>query len=413
MNSNNNEIDSESKLFVTIRKSRVMQYLQKPISISFHKKISDSDAILEDSTASQAKKKKWWELEFGKVIPTSVLLQVTRQLAAFSAAGVPVLDSLEMLTKTLKNKRMSATLLEIGDQIRNGASISKAVASHPKVFPRYYAAILEASEQSGDLSITFETLTSYIEREFTSKRTLKSAMYYPAILVVISILAIFILSIVVLPKFEIFFSSLNASLPLPTQLLLDSSRFIATYWPILALSSLVLGVILYFYRRSTKGAFNLDKIALKVPVLGKLIELVLLERFTRILASLSSAGVPLPQGLSLAGKSLGNRVYVKAIEDVREGVLQGRGFVDPFEETKIFPEEVSLILKVGEQSGRLVQQLDYASSYYSKEVDYKLKNASTLIEPLILVFVGGGVGFVAVALVSAMYGIYSSTSLGG
>jgi type IV pilus assembly protein PilC len=411
MKNSDDEINNSQQKQEKNSVSKIITFLQQPIHMPFRKKKAQESH--SGKINSEKASVKWTEIEFGRPVPESVLLQVTRQLAAFSAAGIPILDSIELLVRSVKHKRMSSTLADIGTQIRGGSSLSQAVAIHSKIFPKYYSAILEASEQSGDLAATFETLTDYIDREFTSKRTVKSAMYYPAILVVISILAIFILSIVVLPKFEVFFGSLNAKLPLPTQLLLDSSRFVATYWTLFALALIIAVTSLYFYRRTPRGQFQFDQLVLKLPVIGKIIQLILLERFTRILGSLSSAGVPLPQGLSLAGKSLGNQVYVQAIENIGAGVLQGRGFVDPLEETKIFPEEISLILKVGEQSGRLVQQLEFASQYYSKEVDYKLKNASTLIEPLILVFVGGGVGFVAVALVSAMYGIYSSTSLGG
>ena len=150
------EVDSDVKKLGVI--SQLVAFLQRPIENPLRKRASAPDGSEEVNTRTETRK--WWEIEFGKAVPTSVLLQVTRQLAAFSAAGIPILDSLEMLTKSLKNKRMSATLTDVGDQIRNGASLSTAVASHPKVFPKYYAAILEASEQSGDLAVTFETLTS-------------------------------------------------------------------------------------------------------------------------------------------------------------------------------------------------------------------------------------------------------------
>jgi len=283
---------------------------------------------------------------------------------------------------------------------------------YPKVFPKFYIAILEASDRSGDIAITFHNLTAYIERDYTSKRTIKSALYYPAILLVIAILAIFILSIVVLPKFEVFFSSLNAKLPLPTRMLLNFSSFMQHDWWLVA--AVIIGAVVgvWALRKTPVGLFRTDALLLKLPILGRVLEIISLERFTRVLGSLANAGVPLPEGLELSSKVVSNEVYLRAINFVREGVIAGRGFIEPLEETKVFPEEIQQILRVGEQTGRLVEQLEFASQYYSKEVDYRLKNVSTLIEPIILVFVGGGVGFVAVALVSAMYGIYSSNALG-
>jgi type IV pilus assembly protein PilC len=237
-------------------------------------------------------------------------------------------------------------------------------------------------------------------------------MYYPAILLVIAILAIFILSIVVLPKFEVFFSSLNAKLPLPTRMLLNFSNFMSHDWWIVAAVIIAIVGAIWAYRRTPAGLLQLDGFLLKLPIFGRVLEIISLERFTRVLGSLANAGVPLPEALDLSSKVVSNEVYLRAIQRVRDGVISGRGFIDPMEDTKVFPEEILQILRVGEQSGQLVEQLEFASQYYSKEVDYRLKNVSTLIEPVILVFVGGGVGFVAVALVSAMYGIYSSNALG-
>jgi type IV pilus assembly protein PilC len=333
-------------------------------------------------------------------------------MAAFTSAGIPIVDAIEMLAKTSKNKNMKSTLYGVADEIRNGASLSTAVGMYPKVFPKFYIAILEASDRSGDIAITFQNLTAYIERDYTSKRTIKSALYYPAILLVIAILAIFILSIVVLPKFEVFFSSLNAKLPLPTRMLLNFSNFMQHDWWLVA--AVIIGAIVavWAYRKTPAGLFQTDALLLKLPIFGRVLEIISLERFTRVLGSLANAGVPLPEALELSSKVVSNEVYLRAINFVREGVIAGRGFIDPLEETKVFPEEIQQILRVGEQTGRLVEQLEFASQYYSKEVDYRLKNVSTLIEPIILVFVGGGVGFVAVALVSAMYGIYSSNALG-
>jgi type IV pilus assembly protein PilC len=255
-------------------------------------------------------------------------------------------------------------------------------------------------------------LTAYIERDFTSKRTIKSALYYPAILLVIAILAIFILSIVVLPKFEVFFASLNAKLPLPTRMLLNFSSFMQHDWWLVA--AIIIGAIVavWAFRKTPGGLFATDGLLLKMPIFGRVLEIISLERFTRVLGSLANAGVPLPEALDLSSKVVSNEVYLRAIQSVRDGVIAGRGFIEPLEDTKVFPEEILQILRVGEQTGRLVEHLEFSSQDYANDVVYRLKNVSTIIEPIILVFVGGGVGFVAVALVSAMYGIYSSNALG-
>ena len=379
------------------------------------KKINGKEHI-DDSNKGEPKpdkNKNWWEIEFGRLVPEKTVLQATRQLGAFCAAGVPALDSIEMLSNSVKHKRLRITLMEIADRIRNGEAISEVFSNYPKIFPKYYSAILEASERNGDLTTCFETLTSYMERDLNAKRTIKSALYYPAILIVVAILAIFVLSVLVLPKFEIMFASLNTDLPWSTSTLLSFSRFMSVYWWTFVVGIAIAAVSLKFYIRKEDGKFKIDNFLLKLPLIGELFELIIIERFTRILASLSSAGVPLPEALELVKKSLNNKVYQRAINQVTNGVIQGKGLVEPLTETKVFPEETLQIIRIGELSGRLDQQLDYASNYYTKEVDFRLKNISTLFEPVILVLVGGGVGFVAISLVSAMYGIYTSTTLSG
>lgn len=354
-----------------------------------------------------------WQFEFGAKVPGKVLLQVTRQMAAFTSAGISVLDALQLLAESTKHKTMKATLVAMVEDIRDGDTLPRAASEHSAVFPDYYIAILGSAERSGDLTQTFETLAVYLERDISAARALKSAMYYPAVLFGIGTLAIFVLSIYVLPKFEVFFQSLDTDLPWATQMLLVGSRFVGTWWYLLAAAILAIIVGFVVFRRTTNGRFLTDQILLNIPVVGPLVKLVALERFCRILGSLSETGVPLTDSLKLSADVMGNTVFQQGVIKAREGVIGGRGLAEPLAETGIFPAEAVQIFRVGEQSGLLSRQLSHASNFYSGEVDYRLKNLTALIEPLVLLLVGGGTGFVAVALVSAMYGIYSSQTIGG
>lgn len=337
---------------------------------------------------------------------------MTRQLAGLIGASVPVLEALEVLITTAKNKDLKKILSSIVVDVRNGTTFAQAMAKHPRAFPGYYIAMLEAAELSGELASTFETLANYIERALNSKRAVRSALYYPVVLVVLAIVAVTVLSIVVLPKFVAFFESLNSQLPLATRALLNTIALFNEFW-IFIMGGLVLFVLfIALMRRTEAGKYAIDRTILTFPVIGRTVRLVNLERFARMLASLTDAGVPLPDSLALTANSVTNSVYQRAIRKVRLGVLGGQGLTAPMKETGIFPTDTVQILDVGERSGRLVEQLDHAAAFYSKDVDYRLKNMTALIEPVVLVFVGGAVGFVAVALVSAMYGIYSSSGLG-
>lgn len=356
--------------------------------------------------------RRWWEITVGRAVGDSVLLQVTRQLAAFSAAGVPLLEGLGMLAQTTRNKYMRAALLTMLEDIRDGDTLPQAARVHDSVFPAYYVAMLEASERTGDVTATFETLADYLERDTNSRRAVKSALAYPAILVVMGIGAVVMLSTVVLPKFEVFFASLNTELPLATRMLLAMSAFMATWWWLIFGGLAILLVGGFLYRRTVGGRYHLDRLLLRMPVMGTLIQQIAMERFSRVLGSLSAAGVPLVDALELSQGIMGNAAYDRAVIEARSGVMRGEGLAGPMEAAGLFTMELVQILRVGEQTGRLTEQLEHAATYYAREVDYRLKNLSTLLEPIVLVVVGGAVGFVAVALVSAMYGIYTSSNLG-
>lgn len=356
--------------------------------------------------------KPFWEVEIGRTVPQDVLLQVTRQLAAFSSAGVPIIEALSLLAESTKHKRMKSTLSEMAQDIRSGETLPGAAKTHKSVFPGYYLAILEAADRTGDIATAFETLSNYLERDLNSVRAVKSALYYPIVLILLAIGAVAVLSIVVLPRFVDFFTSLNATLPLPTRILLDSSSFVATYWWAIGLLLLASIAIFFIVRNFDSGRLLQDKLILRLPIFGKIVRLIALERFTRVLGSLTNAGVSLPDALELSANVMNNFAFTVAIREIREQVLRGEGITNPMSKFPVFPKESVQILKVGEQTGQLTDQLNHAADFYAKEVDYKLKNLTALIEPVVLLIVGGGVGFVAVALVSAMYGIYNSGSFG-
>ena len=232
-------------------------------------------------------------------------------------------------------------------------------------------------------------------------------MIYPAVLIALTFLAVIVLSVFVLPRFQVFFDSLSVKLPLTTRALLSITHFVQSWWWVLALVAVASAIGLVAMRRTPNGRLQLDRLMLKMPIAGSLIELVALERFCRVLSTLVRTQVHLPEALELAGSSTGNRVFEDAIMEARKRVLQGEGLALPLERANIFPTAAIQIFRIGEESGQLGSQLSQAASFYSDELDHRLKNFTALLEPATLIVIGGGVGFVAVALVSAMYGIYS------
>jgi type IV pilus assembly protein PilC len=236
-------------------------------------------------------------------------------------------------------------------------------------------------------------------------------MVYPGIVLVMSIVVVFVLAVFVLPRFVTFFNSLNAKLPLPTRMMLAMSSFVSTWW--WALFLLLIGVVAGFIAtlRSPKGRAKLDALALRVPVLGDLVQAAVLERICRVLSSMVKAGVDLPRALTVTADSTNNAVYHDALERIREQMMEGKGLAGPLAETGLFPGAARQMFRVGEETGTLDQQLQVAAEYYSRDLDEKVKRFTSLFEPAVIIFMGVVVGFVAVALISAMYGIYSQVKV--
>lgn len=392
--------------------------LQGNLAVSKHRGTSRSRLRMDLKAAGQDVvdiriERPWWRSGRRSSVPARVLLDTTRQIAAFCDAGISILDALTMIGDATKNKPMRHALLTIAEDIRDGETLPQAAQAHSALFPDYYIAMLEAAERTGNLPATFDTLAGYLERDTASRRAVKSALSYPVILLVLGFVAVIVLSTIVLPKFVDFFLDLDVELPLATRLLLQSTAFVGAWWPVMVGVTAVVVLATTAYARTLAGGRRIDHLKLRLPIVGPLLRDIGLERFARVLSNLSGAGVPLVDALRLSSSAIGNRHYATAVMQTRDGVLRGEGLAAPMRDTSAFPAEIVQVLSVGERTGRLTEQLEHAARFYAREVDYRLKNLTALLEPAALLIVGGAVGFVAVALVSAMYGIYSSTSATG
>ena len=368
----------------------------------------------EDAPAPQpqgAKKKSILQFELTKKkVPRKDLMHFSRQLAVFIKAGIPILDALQTIEEEANNKAFKEVLSDIIEQLRAGRTFSDAARQHPEAFPPFYLGILQSAEYTGELDVILVQLSDYIDRDLEARNKIKSALTYPAVIMVMSVVVVVILVSFVLPRFATFFDSLDAKLPLPTRILLSTSGFLTDYWFLFAggLAVLVLGVVAAL--RTERGISARDRIVLKTPVIGDLMNHVVLERFCRILASMMTAGVPLPEAMRVTAEATSNAVYRKALGEAREKMMRGEGLAVPLADTGLFPSSARQMFKVGESTGTLDEQLHTAAQYFKRELDYKIKRFTDLFEPAILVFVGLVVGFVAIALVSAMYGIFGQVN---
>jgi type IV pilus assembly protein PilC len=346
-----------------------------------------------------------------KKVSRKEVMHFSRQLSVFIEAGVPIMQALDVISEETTDKLLKRVLLEMVVQIQAGDTFASAAASHPEAFPRYYVAVLESAELTGTLDKVLGELAEYLQRDIDARSQIVSAMIYPAVVMCLAIVTIVVLAAFVLPKFKTFFSSLNAKLPLPTRMLLSVSAFISTWWYVILGILLLLIIGITAMRRSTKGRAKLDALMLKLPVIGSLVQAAIVERVCRVLASLVTAGVDLPRALAVTAESSNNAVYSEGINHIREQMMEGAGLAGPLAETGLFPAAARQMFRVGEETGTLDKQLETAASFYHRELELKVKHFTSLFEPMVIIFMGVIVGFVAVALVSAMYGIYRQVKI--
>jgi type IV pilus assembly protein PilC len=342
----------------------------------------------------------------GPRIKREAVMHLSRQIAAFLRAGLPILEAVHTIGAENENSSVRRMMHEIEDGLRSGERFSECLDKFPKVFPPFYRGIVRSAELTGELDTVLARLSGYIERDLEARRKLKSAMMYPLIVSAMSMVTVLILAIYVLPKFEDFFADLDAELPLPTRILMGITGFLGDWWWAIGGGIVALVVLFIAITRTRGGKYARDALLLKVPVLGETIQYALVERFCRVLASMVSAGVSLTEGLAVTTEAMRNRVYMQRLGEVSEQMLEGQGIAGPLARTGIFPGTATQMLRVGEDTGSLDTQLEVTAEYYETELDYKIAKLTALFEPIVIVAMGLIVGFVAVALVSAMYGIF-------
>jgi type IV pilus assembly protein PilC len=344
-------------------------------------------------------------------VKRELVMHLSRQLGAFISAGLPLVDAVRLIADEASNSHLKRVMTEVEVGLRGGDTLSDCFDRHPKIFPEFYRGILRSAELTGRLDTVLAQLALYLEKDLATRRKTKSAMIYPIVVAAMSVVTVATLAVWVLPKFKVFFAGFNATLPLPTRMLLAVTDFLGNWWWALLGGLAVLVLLLFGGTRTEGGRYLKDRVLLRVPVLGDTIRFVLVERFCRILAAMAGAGVPLPEALRVSTQSLRNLVFVRGLSSVGESMLRGEGLAIPLAHTGLFPTTATQMIRVGEETGSLDAQLEVTAEYYEGELTYKIDKLTSLFEPAVLVVMGLVVGFVAVALVSAMYGIYNQVKV--
>jgi type IV pilus assembly protein PilC len=337
-----------------------------------------------------------------KKVKAKDLSVFTRQFSVMIDAGLPLVQCLEILAQQQENKYFQQILLQVRQDVEEGSTLAAAMARHPKVFDQLYANMVEAGETGGILDLILQRLSTFIEKIVKLKRDVISAMIYPVAVILLAIVAVTVIMVVVIPQFENIFLGLlgpGEMLPLPTRIVTGISGFLAGWGGLVILIVIIAtAVAVRFYYKTPGGRHLIDGLLLKLPILGSILQKITVARFSRTLSTLLSSGVPILQSLDITARTAGNVIIEEAIIKVRMGVERGESFVEPLKATEVFPHMVAQMVGIGEQTGALDAMLGKIADFYEQEVDAAIANLLTLIEPILIAFLGVTIGSIVIAM---------------
>jgi type IV pilus assembly protein PilC len=351
-----------------------------------------------------------------KKVKSKDLSVFTRQFSVMIDAGLPLVQCLEILAQQQDNKYFQQILLQVRQDVEEGSTLATAMARHPRVFDQLYANMVEAGETGGILDLILQRLSTFIEKIVKLKRDIISAMIYPSAVILLAIVAVAVIMVVVIPQFQNIFMGLlgpGEQLPLPTRIVVGISSFLAGWGGLIILASVIGTVIaVKFYYKTPGGRKVIDRLLLKIPILGDIFRKIAVARFSRTLSTLLSSGVPILQSLDITAKTSGNVIIEEAIQKVRAGVERGESFVDPLKATEVFPHMVAQMIGIGEQTGALDAMLGKIADFYESEVDSAIANLLTLIEPLLIGFLGVTIGSIVISMYLPLFTLIGKLSNG-
>jgi type IV pilus assembly protein PilC len=333
------------------------------------------------------------------------IILFTRQLATFVSAGVPMSRGLSTIAQETASPLFRRVILSVLDDLERGQNLSEALAKHPRVFSTLYVDLVRVAELTGNLDATLKDLAGYLRRDLNTFRRVRAAMVYPAVILVVATGVVIILVFFALPAFVKIFAEFRVELPLSTRILIGFVTF-TQHWGlaiggVVAAAAVAIAVAL----RTERGAMAKDALLLKLPVIGPIVLSAILNRFARMLSMVLKAGVPLGQTFDAVIAGTGNRVFQKKLGTMKDQMSGGDGFAGPLTRTRLFPPMMTQMVRVGEETGTLDAYLEQAADFYEEELEYRIRAMTSLIEPIMTVGVGLVVGFIAVSLISAMYGL--------
>jgi type IV pilus assembly protein PilC len=352
-----------------------------------------------------------------KKVKAKDLAIFTRQFSVMIDAGLPLVQCLEILAQQQENKNFQMVLTQTRQDVEEGSTLAAAMARHPKTFDQLFVNMIEAGEAGGILDLILQRLSTYIEKIVKLRRDVVSAMIYPAAVIVIAIAVVAVIMIFVIPSFQSIFTGLlgpGEQLPMPTRIVVGFSEFLAGVGGLVILGVIAATVTaLRFYYRTPGGHRRIDSLLLKVPIIGGILRKIAVARFSRTLSTLLSSGVPILQSLEITARTAGNMILEEAIGKVRAGVERGESIVEPLKATEVFPNMVSQMIAIGEQTGALDAMLGKIADFYEQEVDSAIASLLTLIEPIMIGFLGVTIGSIVIAMYLPLFTLIGKMAAGG
>jgi type IV pilus assembly protein PilC len=343
----------------------------------------------------------------GKTVPAKNLAIFTRQFSVMIDAGLPLVQCLEILGKQEPNKHFATAILKVREDVEAGAALADAMKRHPKTFDALYSNMIAAGEAGGILDTILKRLAVYIEKAVKLKGEVKSAMIYPVAVIVIAVLVVGAILWKVIPTFATLFAGLGAQLPLPTRVVIALSDGIVAYgWMVIVALGLI-GYGIKTYYATPAGRRMIDGIMLRMPILGGILRKVAVARFCRTLSTLLASGVPILDGLDITARTAGNAIIEDAIQTTRDGIERGETISGPLRQTNVFPSMVVQMINVGETTGALDAMLSKIADFYEEEVDTAVAGLLTLMEPVMIAFLGVVVGGIVIAMYMPIFDLIS------
>jgi len=347
---------------------------------------------------------------FSRIKPPEIVM-FSRQLALLLESGTDIVTSLDLLQDQIANQTLRGIIADVASDIRGGSPLSKALSKHPRAFSPMYSQAIAAGEQGGNLEVVLRQMAEYLERGATTEKKIKGALTYPFIVVLVAVIVVAILMTFVFPSFVSFYAQVGADLPLATRMLIGITDWFSHYGLYLIIVILAVIGLIYVYIKTPAGKYRWHKMMLRLPVVGRIVRLSELSRSCRTMSLLIRVGLPLPEVLAATVRGTNNKAVEESLSEVQQALIRGEGLAQPMSQRDIFLPLMTQMVKVGEETGNLENTLVTVAESFETEANDKTNTAIGLIQPVITVFLGLVIGFVVLAMLSAMYSVYGQLNL--